>query len=111
MNVPVTIIIHTLNEEANLPFALDAVREWADQICVVDSDSTDGTQQIARDKGAEVYSRACNREGLVEQRNWALENIPFRNDWVFILDADEQMEPALKAEVERIVRKNDQVPH
>lgn len=107
MTVPVTIIIHSLNEEINIPFALDNVIGWAEQVCVMDSDSIDGTQRIAREKGAEVYSRACNREGLVEQRNWALENIPFRNEWVFILDADEHMEDALKAEVERIVRSDD----
>lgn len=107
MTIPLTIIIHTLNEEANLPFALDDAVGWADQVCVMDSDSTDGTQQIVRDKGAELYSRPCSREGLVEQRNWALDNIPLRNEWVFILDADENLEPALKAEVERLVRHDD----
>lgn len=107
MTVPVTIIIHSLNEEVNIPFALDNVIGWADQVCVMDSDSTDVTQRMAREKGAEVYSRACTREGLVEQRNWALENIPFRNEWVFILDADEHMEDSLKSEVEHIVRNDD----
>lgn len=107
MTVPVTIIIHSLNEEVNIPFALDNVIDWADQVCVMDSDSTDGTQRIVREKGAELYSRTCTREGLVEQRNWALENIPFRNEWVFILDADEHMEDSLKSEVERIVRSDD----
>lgn len=107
MTVPVTIIIHSLNEEVNIPFALDNVIGWADQVCVMDSDSTDGTQRIVREKGAELYSRSCTREGLVEQRNWALENIPFRNEWVFILDADEHMEDSLKSEVERIVRNDD----
>lgn len=107
MKVPVTIIIHSLNEEVNIPFALDNVISWANQVCVMDSDSTDGTQRIVREKGAELYSRSCTREGLVEQRNWALENIPFRNEWVFILDADEQMEPELQAEVERLIRNDD----
>jgi glycosyltransferase involved in cell wall biosynthesis len=104
MKVPVSIVIHTLNEEANLPYAIENVLGWADQICVVDSESTDRTQEIARAYGVEVYSRACTRRGLVEQRNWALDNIPWRNDWVFVLDADEQMDPGLKEEVERIVR-------
>lgn len=107
MTVPVTVIIHTLNEEVNLPHALRDAVGWAEQVCVVDSDSTDGTQRIAREMGAELYSRECSRVGLVEQRNWALETIPFRNEWVFILDADEVMEPALKAEVDRIVRHDD----
>ena len=107
MSVPVTIIIHSLNEEVNIPFALDDVVGWADQVCVMDSDSTDQTQQLARARGAEVYSRPCTREGLVEQRNWALENIPLRNEWVFILDADEQLDPLLKAEIEHLVRNDD----
>jgi len=106
VTVPVSIIIHTLDEETNLPHALDSVMGWADQVCVVDSESTDATQKIARMKGAEVFSRACNREGLVGQRNWALDNIPFRNEWVFVLDGDETMDNALKAEVEAIVRND-----
>jgi glycosyltransferase involved in cell wall biosynthesis len=107
MTVPITIIVHSLNEEVNIPFVLDNVVGWADQVCVIDSDSSDGTQRIVREKGAELYSRACTREGLVEQRNWALENIPFRNEWVFILDADEWMEPEIKSEVERLIRNDD----
>ena len=107
MTVPVTVLIHTLNEEVNLPFALENVVGWANQVCVVDSNSTDRTQQIARAKGAEVYSRQCTREGLVEQRNWALETLPLRNEWVFVLDADERMEDALRAEVERLVLHDD----
>lgn len=107
MTVPVTVIIHTLNEEINLPHALKSVIGWAEQVCVVDSGSADHTQQIAREMGAELYSRECSRVGLVDQRNWALEIIPFRNDWVFILDADERIEPGLKDEVEGIVVNDD----
>lgn len=106
MAVPLTIIIHTRNESLNLPYALDSVLGWADQVVVVDSESTDTTQAVARARSAEVYSRACTREGLVEQRNWALENVSFRNEWVFILDADEEFEPMLKQEVEEILSKD-----
>lgn len=107
MPVPVTVIIHALNEEINLPHALDNVIGWADQVCVVDSASTDRTQEIARERGVELYVRPCTREGLVAQRNWALDNIPIRNEWVFSLDADEYMEDELKAEVEQVVRNDD----
>lgn len=106
MKVPITIIVHTLNEAVNLPHTLENVMYWADQVCVVDSESTDGTGDVARAAGAELFVRACNREGLVAQRNWALSNINFRNPWVFILDADEIMEDALKAEVEKLVSTN-----
>jgi glycosyltransferase involved in cell wall biosynthesis len=107
VGVPVTVIIHTLNEEVNLPYALDNVLGWADQVCVVDSASTDRTREIARERGVELYVRPCTRENLVAQRNWALDNIAISNDWVFILDADEYMEEELKAEVERVVCNDD----
>ncbi len=107
MKVPVSIIIHALNEETNLPYTLRNVIGWADQVCVVDSESSDNTKQIALESGADVFSRPCSREGLVKQRNWALENIEFRNEWVFVLDADEIMEDALKTEVEGIVAHDD----
>lgn len=107
MTVPVAIIIHTLNEEINLPHALNSVVGWAEQVCVVDSESDDATQEIAKRKGAELYSRTCNRDGLVAQRNWALDNLPLRHEWVFILDADESMEDTLKAEVKAIVLNDD----
>jgi glycosyltransferase involved in cell wall biosynthesis len=73
----------------------------------VDSNSTDRTGEIARAMGAELHVRLCTREGLVEQRNWALENLLLGNEWVFILDADEQMEPDLRIEVEELVRNDD----
>lgn len=107
MAVPVSVIICAKNEEVNLPFALANVMGWADQVCVLDADSTDRTQEIARKMGAQVFVRPCTREGLVEQRNWALDNLPLRNEWVFSLDADEYMEEELQNEVEQIVRTDD----
>ena len=101
--IPVTIIIHTLNEEINLPYALENVTNWASQVCVVDSESNDKTCEIAQKYKADLYSRACDRKGLVNQRNWALDNINFKNEWVFILDADELMDDELKLEIENIL--------
>lgn len=107
MRVPITVIIHSLNEEINIPFTLRDISGWADQIVLVDSDSTDKTQEIARDFDIEVISRKCERGGLVDQRNWALETIKFRNEWVFILDSDETIEQDLKEEIERLVSENN----
>lgn len=107
MTVPVTVIVHARNEAANIPFTLASVVGWADQVFVVDSDSTDGTADVARTHGATVVSRDCDRRGLVAQRNWALDTLPFRNEWVFVLDADEYMEDELKSEVARLVHMND----
>jgi glycosyltransferase involved in cell wall biosynthesis len=101
--LPVSVIIHTLNEEVNLPFAIKSVSGWANEIFLMDSNSLDSTQDIARNAGLKVYSRECTRRGLVEQRNWALDNLPFSNEWVFILDADEVLEESLKEEIKSII--------
>ncbi|MBX9929425.1 MAG: glycosyltransferase family 2 protein [Gemmatimonadaceae bacterium] len=104
--VPVSVLVHCKNEETNLPYCLRSVTDWADQVIVIDSDSTDRTQEIARRYGATVLSRPCTRVGLVAQRNWALDSGPIRNGWVFVLDADEEMSRELRDEVADIVRRD-----
>ena len=101
MAVPVSILIPIKNEAANLPRCLAAVA-WADEIFVVDSQSTDGSQEIAAAHGAKVVQFAFN--GIwPKKKNWALESLPFSHEWVFILDADEVMPPGSKEEFRQIV--------
>ncbi len=101
MKTPVSILIPVRNEAGNLPRALASVT-WADEVFVVDSDSTDGTQEIARRAGATVVQFKFN--GVwPKKKNWALENLPFRNDWVFILDADEVLPPGAGEELADLV--------
>jgi glycosyltransferase involved in cell wall biosynthesis len=100
--VPVSILIPIKNEAANLPRCLAAV-SWADEIFVVDSQSTDGSIAIAEAAGAKVVQFHFN--GVwTKKKNWALENLPFSHEWVFILDADEVMPPETAAEFAEIVR-------
>jgi glycosyltransferase involved in cell wall biosynthesis len=87
MKVPVSILIPIKNEAANLPRCLESV-SWADEIFVVDSLSTDGSQRIAEAYGASVVQFNFNGT-WPKKKNWALENLPFKHEWVFILDADE----------------------
>ena len=101
MSVPVSILIPIRNEAANLPRCLASVA-WADEIFVVDSQSTDGSQQIAEQHGAKVVQFAFNGT-WPKKKNWALENLPFKHEWVFILDADEVMPPEAEAEFRAIV--------
>ncbi len=92
----VSIFIQTLNEEANLPGLLDSV-DWSDDIVVLDSLSTDKTEQIAKERGCRFYARAYDGRG--PHQNWAMKNIEFKYPWVFYLDADERMTPELKEEI------------
>ncbi len=98
--VPVSVLIPTLDEEVNLPACLDSVGR-ADQVFVVDSFSKDDTIEIARARGAEVVQHAF--ENYSKQKNWALDSLPFKHEWVLIVDADERVPPELWAEIEPIV--------
>ena len=95
----VSIFIQTLNEEQNLPGLLESVA-FADDIVVLDSMSTDGTRTIAEAAGARWFERPFDGRG--PHQNWAMEHIDFKHRWVFYLDADERMTPALRAEIEAI---------
>ena len=94
--VPVSILVPIRNEAANLPRCLDSVR-WADEVFVVDSQSTDGSIGIAEARGAQVVQFQFNGT-WPKKKNWALETLPFRNEWVFILDADEVLPPEAEPE-------------
>lgn len=97
---PVDVLILTYNEEANLPHALRSVAGWANRVFVVDSGSTDATELVAREGGADVVRHPW--EGYAGQKNWALDELPFESPWVFILDADEAVTPELRDEIARI---------
>lgn len=97
--MPVSIFIQTLNEEHNLPTCLDSVA-WSDDIVVLDSLSTDRTEEICAERGVRFYARAYDGRG--PHQNWAMKNIDFKHEWVFYLDADEHMTPELRAEIEAI---------
>lgn len=97
---PLSVLIPTLDEELNLPECLASVG-WADEVFVVDSFSQDRTLEIARAAGAQVVQHPF--EGYARQKNWALDTLPFRHEWVFILDADERIPPALRDEISSIV--------
>jgi glycosyltransferase involved in cell wall biosynthesis len=99
--VPVSILIPIKNEARNLPRCLAAV-SWADEVVVVDSNSTDGSQRIAEEFGAKVVQFEFNGS-WPKKKNWALESVRFRNAWVFILDADEVLPASTAEEFRRIV--------
>jgi len=77
---------------------------WADEIFVVDSHSTDGSIRIAEEHGARVVQFEFNGS-WPKKKNWALENLPFRHEWVLILDADEVLPPDAGAEIADVIEK------
>jgi glycosyltransferase involved in cell wall biosynthesis len=92
--VPVTATVITFNEAANIQAALESV-SWADEIIVVDSESTDDTVAIARKFTDRVLVRPW--PGYIAQKNFAAAQAS--HDWIFSLDADERVTPALAAEI------------
>lgn len=98
MREPLSVLVPTKNEEPNIRACLDSVR-WADEVVVVDSGSTDGTVAIARS----IADRVLEHEYVnsAAQKNWALPQLTHR--WALIVDADERVTPALRAEIERVL--------
>ena len=101
--VPVSVMIFTLNEEIHLPSCLAAL-DWCDDVIVVDSFSTDRTREICELSGSRFFEHAF--EGFGSQRNWALDHTKPKYDWVLILDADERVPPGLAGELGRIARED-----
>lgn len=98
----ISVVINTINEEKNLSRALNSVRNFADEIVVVDMHSTDKTVEIAKEAGAKVYSH--KRTGYVEPaRNYAVGKATGK--WILILDADERLPKKLKSKLKSIVIK------
>ena len=95
---PLSAIIHTLNEIENIDDCLRSV-EWADEIYVLDSFSSDGT--IARIREKFPRARIEQREylGAASQKNYGIDLAS--NDWIFVIDADERVTPELRDEIVR----------
>jgi glycosyltransferase involved in cell wall biosynthesis len=93
-----TVTVITRNEAANIEAAI-ASASWADEIVVVDADSTDDTAAIARRHGARVETRAW--AGYSAQKNYAASIAS--HDWILSIDADERVTPALATEIARLL--------
>jgi len=96
-----SVIIITLNEEANLPRCLEAVK-WVDELIVADTGSVDKTIEIAKEYKAKTIQLEWKGFGEAKQR--ALEAATC--DWVLSLDADEVVSEDLKAEIENLLKSD-----
>jgi glycosyltransferase involved in cell wall biosynthesis len=94
---PFSAVVMTRNEERNVAACLRSL-DRAGEVFVVDSGSDDATCAIARGAGAHVVPFSWNGR-YPKKKQWCLENLPFRHDWVLYLDADERVTPELAEEI------------
>lgn len=95
-----SIFILTHNEETEIAACLESAMR-SDDVVVVDSFSDDRTVEIARSYPVRVVQHAFESHG--KQRTWMLRSIPVKHDWVYILEADERLTPALFEECLRTI--------
>jgi glycosyltransferase involved in cell wall biosynthesis len=103
--VPLSVLVPVKNEAANLRDCLASV-SFAEEIVVVDSASTDPTTAIAEAAGARVVQFDWHGK-FPRKKNWALENIPWQNEWILIVDADERLTPELEREIRKAICRTD----
>lgn len=97
----ISAVIIACNEQDKIADAINSV-VWADEVLVVDAESTDRTREIAADLGARVIVRPW--PGFAAQKQFATDSA--LHDWVFSLDADERVSPELKEEIAQLGAKN-----
>jgi glycosyltransferase involved in cell wall biosynthesis len=103
MKLPITVIILTYNEENNIRACLESVKDWAQEIFVVDSFSTDKTEEIVKQYTPNFIQHSF--ENYSQQRNWALQNLPVQTEWVMNLDADHRATKELSDEIRSVFSK------
>jgi len=105
-NPTLSISIITYNEENNIEDCLASVTDIADEIIVLDSISTDGTEDICR-KNPKVSFYQHPFDGHIQQKNRALELCS--SDWILCIDADERVSPELAVSIRKLMDKNPDI--
>jgi glycosyltransferase involved in cell wall biosynthesis len=100
-----SVAIITLNEEANLARTLASV-QFADEIIIVDSGSTDRTAEIAQSFHAKIFPEPW--KGFAAQKNFAIDKCS--STWVLSIDADEELTPALQTELRQLLQSESKAP-
>ncbi len=97
----ISVVINAQNVENDLPRAIKSVKDWADEIAVIDQDSSDKTAEIARKLGSKVFSHKS--VSYVElARNFAISKAG--NPWILVLDPDEEIGPTLGKKIKEIIK-------
>ena len=103
-NIPITVIVSVKNEQLNLPNCLEKLKDFS-EVIVVDSMSTDRTPEIVKEFGFQLVDFKWDGK-FPKKRNWTLENINLKNDWVLFLDADEYLTGQFIKEVSKKIKQN-----
>lgn len=98
----ISAVIITFNEEENIADAIKSL-VWADEVLVVDSESTDRTRAIAESLNAKVLTKRW--EGFSQQKQFAVDSAA--HDWIFSLDADERVSDLLKTEILKLKNQSE----
>ncbi len=104
MNAKISVLILAKNEEKFIGACLESVLNFADEIIVIDDDSTDKTAQIASSLGAKVINHALNGD-WGSQQTFAIQQAS--NDWIFFIDADERATKKLSEHIKKILAEDD----
>ncbi len=97
--VPISLVVITKNEERNIRDCLESVR-WADEVVVIDAESSDRTVEIAKRYTEKLFVRPW--VGFGSQKNFGIDQAA--NEWIMILDADERATSGVREEISRILR-------
>jgi len=103
MPVAVSVVIIAKNEHNRIKDCIESVHGWADEIVIVDDESTDDTRTIASKYTDMIFTRRMELEG--KQRNFGASKA--KNDWILLLDCDERMTDDLKNEISLIIKDGD----
>ena len=103
--LPITVLIAAKNEEKNIGRCLSSLSPAA-RVILIDSQSKDRTESLARERGGEV-AQFYYRGGYPKKRQWALDSIPIHTPLVFLLDADEVVPDALWAEIKEVLQQSE----
>lgn len=103
MPLALSVVIIAKNEQNRIKECLESVHGWADEIIVVDDESTDDTRTIALKYTDTIFTRHMEIEG--KQRNFGASKA--KNDWIMILDCDERLTDELKEEIAAALKEGD----
>jgi len=103
--IPISVLMISLNEEHNLNEVLDNLEGWANEVFLVDSYSNDRTIDIALSRGINIVQRKFASFG--DQWNYAASELPISNPWVMKIDPDERLSDELKKSIGNSIKNND----